>query len=178
MVQSREEKSLYNKQYYQDNRKKIIKQVTKYAEDHREERIKYQKIYSKKHYLLHIEEKSESARKWYKKNRDNVLIKTKKYNKEHPEIRLKSQIKTFTELGKKFDLGWDSMRWANQSWSLTIKKRDNHKCTWCNSTENLVAHHIWHKIFCPESALDVDNGITLCHDCHMEQHRLDRRPIR
>ena len=69
---------------------------------------------------------------------------------------------------------YNEMRYARDAWSKTVRKRDNNKCTWCNSTKTLVSHHIWHKAFCPESALDVDNGITLCHDCHMEQHRLDK----
>ena len=59
-------------------------------------------------------------------------------------------------------------------WSKDVKRRDNKECIWCNKTYGLVAHHIWHKVWCPESALDVDNGITLCHDCHMEQHKLDK----
>ena len=59
-------------------------------------------------------------------------------------------------------------------WSKEVRARDKQKCVWCNETYGLVAHHIWHKLYCPESALDIDNGITLCHKCHMFQHQQDR----
>ena len=110
-------------------------------------------------------------------NREKRNAYDKQYHKDHPEVNLKSNKKRLTELGKTFDMDYEPFRYALMSWTKTVRKRDCHKCTWCNSTENLVAHHIWHKVFCPESALDVDNGITLCHECHMEQHRLDKLNI-
>jgi len=141
-----------------------------YNKDHREERQAYDKQYNKDH----CEERLVYKKQYYKDNREERLVQQKQYSKDHPEVKLRSQKKTFTELGKVFDLDYNPMRYAIDAWSKTVRKRDGHKCTWCDSTQNLIAHHIWHKAFCPESSLDVNNGITLCHDCHWEQHKHDR----
>lgn len=52
-----------------------------------------------------------------------------------------------------------------------VLKRDKKICQNCGSKENLHVHHI--KLFSkhPESRYDVDNGITLCKDCHQKEHK-------
>ena len=70
------------------------------------------------------------------------------------------------------------VRYLFHAWGLVVKRRDGLKCTWCDESDfkKLRAHHIIHKIFCTKKeALDPDNGITLCHECHKEQHRLDSK---
>ncbi len=56
------------------------------------------------------------------------------------------------------------------TWRRKIISRDK-KCACCGSTERLRAHHLdsWSKH--PEKRFDLDNGATLCHDCHWEFHR-------
>ena len=53
-------------------------------------------------------------------------------------------------------------------WREAVFKRDNYRCSWCgdNGGGNLNADHI--KPFCdyPELRLAIDNGRTLCEDCH------------
>jgi len=180
-------RAVYNKQRYKDNREEKLAYQKQYNKDHREEKIIYDKQYRKDHceerrqYRKDHREESKQYRKDHWKEKiiyDKQYYKDhweeiKQYHRDNPEIDLRAQKKRFTKLGKLFDLNWKEMKYAIMAWSLTIKKCDDHKCTWCNSTKKLRAHHIWHKAFCPESALDPDNGITLCHDCHMEQHRLD-----
>ena len=143
--------------------------MKQYCKEHLEEK----KIYNKQYYKNNREKLIEQSKQYYEGHREERKSKMKQYDKDHPEINLKSKKKEFTKLGKIFDLNHESMKYALISWSKAVRKRDGNKCTWCDSTKNLKAHHIWHKIFCPESALDVDNGITLCHTCHKEQHRLD-----
>lgn len=63
-------------------------------------------------------------------------------------------------------------------WTETVKKRDGGKCRVCGSTSKLHAHHIKLRSKHPELALDLDNGITLCFSCHMDEHRKIRRKIR
>jgi len=56
-------------------------------------------------------------------------------------------------------------------WSRYIRIRDEGICFMCKDTLKtrriLQAHHIDRKIDCPEKALDLDNGVTLCGECHM-----------
>jgi 5-methylcytosine-specific restriction endonuclease McrA len=50
-------------------------------------------------------------------------------------------------------------------WKTYCKARDGGKCKLCTSTNTLQVHHIFSRkktrLF-----IDVDNGITLCRDCH------------
>lgn len=63
-----------------------------------------------------------------------------------------------------------------KEWRLKVFKRDGFNCLNCgtNSTVNnrLVAHHIVNHHSYPEGRIDVDNGATLCSECHWEFHRL------
>ena len=155
-------RAAYRKQYYKDHRE----ENKQYYKDNLEERKQYCKDHS---------EKIKAYAKQYRKDHsEKIKAYKKQYRKDHPEVNLKAKKKELIKLGKIFDMTCHNMRYALISWSKTVRNNDNNKCTWCNSTKTLVSHHIWHKAFCPESALDVDNGITLCHDCHMEQHRLDK----
>lgn len=53
-----------------------------------------------------------------------------------------------------------------KSWRLKVFIRDNFICQNCGKQKNLEAHHIKEQSFYPELIFDVDNGITLCHECH------------
>lgn len=58
-----------------------------------------------------------------------------------------------------------------REWSKLVKIRDLYTCQICGSKKHLHAHHIMMRSKYKESALDVDNGITLCRTCHAEQHK-------
>ena len=66
---------------------------------------------------------------------------------------------------------------GHRAWSIAVKKRDG-SCRHCGSTEKLTAHHIKHFATFPEGRVDIHNGITLCHDCHMTEHRRVRRELK
>lgn len=57
----------------------------------------------------------------------------------------------------------------------SILARDDFKCRKCgighNSQSKLVVHHIKHWAKHPELRFDKENLITLCQNCHKEQHR-------
>ncbi len=53
-----------------------------------------------------------------------------------------------------------------RAWKKAVLERDGHKCTWCDSTKKLNVDHIKPFAYFPESRTDVDNGRTLCFDCH------------
>lgn len=60
--------------------------------------------------------------------------------------------------------------WKYRSWRKAVLQRDNHACVRCGTTKKLAAHHIegWSKNLLLRYA--VDNGITLCEDCHSLEH--------
>jgi hypothetical protein len=53
-------------------------------------------------------------------------------------------------------------------WRKAVFERDNYTCIWCgdNKGGNLEADHIKPFIFFPELRLAIDNGRTLCKQCH------------
>jgi len=51
-------------------------------------------------------------------------------------------------------------------WRKEVKKRDNHTCQCCGSKKLLHAHHINNFRDFKEQRTDVNNGITLCFECH------------
>ena len=57
-------------------------------------------------------------------------------------------------------------------WRLKIFTRDNFTCQHCNRKTKLRAHHIQNFSKYTELQLDVNNGITLCKNCHNLFHSL------
>ena len=57
-------------------------------------------------------------------------------------------------------------------WKIAVKKRDNYICQICRanlkekSPHNCHAHHLLDKKNFKEHSLDLNNGITLCYQCH------------
>jgi hypothetical protein len=54
-------------------------------------------------------------------------------------------------------------------WRKAVLERDNYTCVWCKKVGgNIQADHI--KAFClyPELRFAIDNGRTLCFDCHQK----------
>ena len=70
-------------------------------------------------------------------------------------------------LSRRYQLGGNNVR----KWSKQIMERENYTCQICNKHGgNLNAHHLngWNAF--PEQRFDLDNGVTLCTDCHKEFH--------
>jgi hypothetical protein len=58
------------------------------------------------------------------------------------------------------------------AWQFDVKKRDDFACQCCGDKRggNLVSHHLDGWSIAKEKRLDVDNGVTLCEDCHRDFH--------
>lgn len=60
---------------------------------------------------------------------------------------------------------------AFKIWREQIFKRDDYICQECKQKGNyLHPHHIKSFVDYPELKFDIDNGITLCADCHQKKH--------
>jgi len=143
----------------------------------KENLIKYQNIKSNEYICLICLRKSEKNIKNLKQN--TLKMKCTKRSKETKE-KMKNNHKDFsgknnpnynpnlTDKGRKQRRhGWGQNKWKNQ-----IKKHNNFTCQKCGSKENLQAHHINNWKNFKEQRLDIDNGITLCKDCHKKLHSL------
>jgi predicted restriction endonuclease len=62
-----------------------------------------------------------------------------------------------------------------KKWRNAVFTRDNFRCQECGSKENLEAHHIKPFSVAPELMYIVENGLTLCHECHMKTDSYGRR---
>lgn len=62
-------------------------------------------------------------------------------------------------------------------WSVAVRTRDG-RCNRCGVTVALVAHHIKAKSQFPELMLCLENGETLCSNCHAEHHKADRLTVK
>ena len=51
-----------------------------------------------------------------------------------------------------------------------IYERDKYKCQHCGNGGKLNVHHIKSWAEYPSKRYDIDNGITLCRDCHAKLH--------
>ncbi len=61
-----------------------------------------------------------------------------------------------------------------RQWRKAVIDRDK-KCVKCGSTENLVAHHIKSFAYTPLLRTELNNGQTLCENCHRKLHKELRR---
>lgn len=53
-----------------------------------------------------------------------------------------------------------------------VKKRDNYTCACCGKRGGvLVSHHIYSYNYYEKGRYDINNGITLCDECHLNFHK-------
>lgn len=60
--------------------------------------------------------------------------------------------------------------YAVERWATAVKRRDNFTCQVCGSKEKIIAHHINSYKSDKENRYNVENGITLCRECHTDFH--------
>ncbi|EID0695626.1 TPA: HNH endonuclease [Vibrio parahaemolyticus] len=60
----------------------------------------------------------------------------------------------------------------NYQWRIKVYERDGYTCQICKDSKggNLVAHHLYSYSDNKALRFEVNNGITLCKDCHKEFH--------
>ncbi len=62
----------------------------------------------------------------------------------------------------------------SKEFSRKVFKRDNYLCQICGNTgrkSKLNAHHLNSVDKFPEQVIDINNGITLCQECHIKFHK-------
>ncbi len=56
-----------------------------------------------------------------------------------------------------------------------VFKRDNHKCVVCDRVGK-DAHHIMDRSLFEDGGYDINNGVTVCHECHLKAERGEISP--
>jgi len=65
-----------------------------------------------------------------------------------------------------------------RTWRLEVFKRDKFTCIWCKQLRGKIeADHIKPKVLYPELIFDINNGRTLCHDCHKKTETYGGRSV-
>jgi len=63
-----------------------------------------------------------------------------------------------------------------KKWRVSVFLRDKHTCRKCNKKGGtLNAHHIEPFSINKDLRLSIDNGLTLCKNCHVELHKTNRQ---
>lgn len=117
--------------------------------------LEYQNNYQKEYRKIHPKVKSLV-------NEYMNRIKNKKFK----EREYRSVNEYYEKLGSKFNMTDNQYVCALDLWAIDIKTLDNYMCKNCDTIENLNAHHIVPKKDFPELSFDLDNGVTLCDNCH------------
>lgn len=69
-----------------------------------------------------------------------------------------------------YTLGRGRASYELRVWRNAVFERDDFSCRDCGARDRLHAHHIEHWADAPDRRFDVDNGLTVCPDCHAARH--------
>lgn len=57
-----------------------------------------------------------------------------------------------------------------REWRKAVYKKNAYRCAICSSNKYINAHHLHNFADYPELRTDIDNGVTLCKECHVGFH--------
>lgn len=180
-----------NNPIWQKNQAEGSRRIVSDPEWIRKQRAGMDKIMMNPDWQIHLKE---GAKKrvldpvWIKNHKDGVVKNAKnsewlKKITENNRNRVKdpdwSKRLSAGQQGISFE-EWDgfvisvSARMYNSSeykeWRKSVFKRDNYTCQMCDKRGGkLNSHHIYKFSNNPEFVFDINNGITLCYDCHVSR---------
>jgi len=100
---------------------------------------------------------------------------------ERLDVMASTQFTTRSEIARSFliealyrqDIDSEFVFLTLVTWSKAVKNRDSNKCAKCGSVEKLHAHH--KRPVARGGKNTLENGITLCRECHTAAHILEFR---
>ena len=152
-----------HQKYYQDHKEDYKKNFQNYKNNNYEDLKAYnRKKNEERRRKLGIEPKIKLP---IDQKLANDKLSTKNWRKNNPEKLLIYQKKYLLKISNSLKKSIFSLHWALHTWSLSVRKRDNHICQNCGKPAK-EAHHIFPKSKYPGLALNINNGISLCLFCH------------
>lgn len=127
------------------------------------------KEYMKAYYLANKEKMDENKKAWEKANPEKYSKRHNDWQRANPEKRAEHKKRYMLKLNL---ANKHISRRTLDAWSAQVRERDT-ACLYCGSTNKLNAHHILSKSKHPDHALFLNNGITLCEPCHIQEHLLN-----
>lgn len=115
------------------------------------------------------EKQAANQKAWYLVNKEKAIAHSKAWKLANPE---KCYAHKKTHLLKLNLMNKNISKRTLAAWAIQVKARDC-SCLYCGSASNLHAHHILSKVKHPDWALFLDNGITLCEVCHIQEHTIN-----
>ncbi len=120
----------------------------------------------RKYYQDNKEKVLQSNKRWIDANKEKWAQHKKNWNKANPDKMAQSKKRYYLKLNL---ANSKVSRRTLAAWAEQVKERTPF-CEWCYSEDNLEAHHIMPKVKYPQYALDINNGRTMCENCHMNCH--------
>ncbi len=151
---------------YRDNHKE---EFSRYYKEYRVINKEKLKEYSKQYRVKNKERKKELDRLYRLDHLENIRLKQKEWENKNPEKVYERRYRELTKLSIKTGLDNNSILSGLLSFASMIKHKQK-DCQICGKSSNLEAHHILHKRFYPKLMFNENNGITLCHICHLQAH--------
>lgn len=142
-VRNKENAAAYQRKWRAANKDKAVAAEKKYRAANKDKAKEYRAV--------NKERREAYNKKWKAANGDKVLKANKRYYLKLNLANAKISRRTLS------------------AWAAQVKERTPF-CEWCYSEDNLEAHHILPKSKYPQFALDINNGRTMCENCHMNCH--------
>ncbi len=119
-----------------------------------------ERFQNKQNHPMYGREHSKESRKLM----SEIQTKIAKRGKDHPNYNHNISLEE-RETQRRYD--------NYRSWRKKVYERDNYTCQLCKkpSDGDIVAHHLDGYNWCKEKRTMVDNGVTLCENCHISFHK-------
>jgi len=160
----------FNREWYKNNYQHILEYNKKYKEKNPAQYKKWHNKNSKDYYESHKKQIALRRSIFYFENAERLSKENKNWKKYNPEKCLQHHITHHQKYGHSLGFpNWRKFKYALMAWSDTIQKREQNICQVCGNPSK-DSHHLIYKSIEPKLSLNINNGISLCENCHKECH--------
>ena len=89
------------------------------------------------------------------------------WNKGKPHLKIRGEKHWFWKGGTTPEVRRIRTSLEYKLWRKAVFERDSYKCVWCDKNGILNADHVKPFALFPELRFAIDNGRTLCKECHL-----------